>query len=279
MSQTKTELTLQVKMERAYHQKHHTLNLAGKNINDADILEILDFVVDRSITTLNLNANNLTCAGAQQLASFLQRDPSVLGLHLAGNKINTSGAKHLARVLPFNTHLEMLDLSSNPLQNLGIKAIARNLKKNIGLRTLWLCDTAMDDASAEHLAQALKENFELQALHLARNNIGDAGATTIMDAALDGICTLSEINFCSNQITEHGADAILCYLGESDNGLNLFMDDNKVQDAVIGEQLKQSELPNFWNRILNARCASERMRDRGKESESLTIQNCYGASR
>ena len=82
------------------------LNLQGQRINDATVIQLIDFLRQNpslTITTLNLQNNFISDEGARELAAFLWNNASLQMLNLRDNTIGDSGAQTLVAALQYRS--------------------------------------------------------------------------------------------------------------------------------------------------------------------------------
>ena len=122
--------------------------------------ELQKLAANTSITSLDLDDNNIGDEGAQHLA----RNTSLTSLNLGDNNIRDGGAEHLAA----NTSITSLSLDDNFIGDEG----AQHLARNTTITSLNLGDNNIGDEGAQHLAA----NTTITSLDLHYNHIGDQGA-------------------------------------------------------------------------------------------------------
>jgi small GTP-binding protein len=125
-----------------------------------------------SLTTLDLDANEISCSGASAIAQYLT---GLTTLDLARNQIGDDGAIAIAQHL---RALKTLHLGSANIGEAGAKFIAKSLTH---LTTLDLGLNNIGENGARAIAQYL---VNLKMLYLARNSIGEGGAVAILDSWL-----------------------------------------------------------------------------------------------
>ena len=111
---------------------------------------------DPSLTTLDLNDNEIGDDGAQALAIALENNTSITEFNLEYNQIGDEGAQALATALQKNNSLTVLNLGYNEIVDEGAQALATVLRNNISIMELNLGSNEIGDASAQALAIALQ---------------------------------------------------------------------------------------------------------------------------
>lgn len=104
-----------------------TLEMYGNNIGDEGLMELKD-VIDAfpSICNIKLEFNDITSAGAQMLAQWLQTNNNVKRLNLYENrKIGDEGALAFAGLIKQGTSLKSLNLFGCGITDVGARAIAK----------------------------------------------------------------------------------------------------------------------------------------------------------
>jgi Ran GTPase-activating protein (RanGAP) involved in mRNA processing and transport len=137
---------------------------------------------DVDLTFMYLESNELSAAGAAQLAGALHDNTVLKSLHLECNDLGDEGAAHLAGALHVNTALENLNLSDNGIGDAGAAQLAALLHVNTVLTMLELRNNSIGDEGAAQLAAALHVNTVLTDLDLQYNIIGDQGLREVQAA-------------------------------------------------------------------------------------------------
>jgi len=163
-------------------------------------------------------------------------DPTLTTLDIQANNIGPEGAKALANALKTNTTLTTLDIQANNIGPEGAKALADALKTNTILTTLKLWSNNIGPEGAKALANALKTNTTLTTLDLSRNNIGQEGANALADALRDNT-TLTTLDINGNNIGYEGANALADALENNYIVTDILIADKRF--SVIGERNKK----------------------------------------
>ena len=167
--------------------------------------------------TLNPWRNNIDAAGAQALATALQKLPQLttLNLNLGDNHLGDAGAQALATALAQMTNLQALnlDLWGNNISSEGAQYIATALQNLPNLTSLHLdlSENPVGYAGTKAIATALQNVPNLTNLHLnlLYNNI-DAQTTQYIAIALEYLPNLTNLllNLCRNPIGIEGERAL-----------------------------------------------------------------------
>ena len=74
--------------------------------------------IQNTLTTLNLDSNNIPSCGADELAITLRYNTTLLKLSLVDNIIGLDGARSFLELLQINNTLKLIDLSDNYFNNI-----------------------------------------------------------------------------------------------------------------------------------------------------------------
>ena len=164
------------------------------------------------VTILRLG-NNISDAGAKDLAQMLEHNTTLEVLDLSGNvSISAPGIKSLAKVLETNTTLVSLNLSGTNIKQQACEALGRMLKVNTTLRILVITGSGFHnkfgDNGVKGLEAGLKHNRSLTKLSIANNGITSVGAN-ILAGILEKNFTMTEFNISSNSF---GPDGLLAFM-------------------------------------------------------------------
>ncbi|KAL0205150.1 hypothetical protein P9112_000457 [Eukaryota sp. TZLM1-RC] len=184
---------------------------------------------DSTLTTLDLQYNNITSEGASALGRALERNSTLTTLDLRSKNITDEGASALARALETNSTLTTLDLRSNNITDEGASALARALETNSTLTTLDLHNNQITDEGAGALARALESNSTLTKLDLWGNNITAEGAIALAHA-LESNSTLTKLDLWGNNITNKGASALARALESNCTLTTLYLQKDNITD-------------------------------------------------
>ncbi len=169
--------------------------------------KIIQDIKNTSITSIDLQYNNIGAEGAIALAEALKYNTSVTSIKLSSNKIGDEGAIALAEALKSNTSVTSIALWKNNIGAEGARALAEVLKYNTSITSIKLSLNKIGDEGAIALADALKYNTSITDINLWRNNIGDEGARALADA-LKYNTSVTYINLWENNIGAEGAIAL-----------------------------------------------------------------------
>jgi Leucine-rich repeat (LRR) protein len=177
------------------------LSSVGLTLLEADVVAGLTSLT--SLTSLNLQDNEIGPDGAQALQGFTGLTSLILGM----NTIGAEGAQALKGL----TRLTDLELGNCKIGDRGVQALA-------GLTSLTSLGLGDNDISDEG-AWPLSGLTNLTALSLFNNAISAKGAQ-----ALKGLTALTELDMHGNEIGSEGAQALkgltaLTWLDLSDNNI------------------------------------------------------------
>lgn len=160
-----------------------TLELDNNEIDDEGAEDLgLALANNMTLTTLDLGANNIGPKGAKNLVLALANNTTLTTLSLMMNQIGDEEATDLSLVLANNTTFTSLNLGGNKINNTGAKALGLVLTNNKYLTYLNLSGNLIGDEGAEDLGLALANNTTLTTLNLWNNQIGPQGAKSLVSA-------------------------------------------------------------------------------------------------
>jgi Ran GTPase-activating protein (RanGAP) involved in mRNA processing and transport len=168
-------------------------------MNKTELQQVLYQINSNQVSELILTARNINSKQATSIASALKKNQSLTSLNLQNNQVQDEGAIALASALEKNQSLTNLDLVCNQIGAKGGKAIASALKKNQNLISLILWDNEIKNKGAKAIASALKKNQSLTSLNLGCNNIGVEGAIAIA-IALEKNQSLTDLSLATNYL-------------------------------------------------------------------------------
>ncbi|CAM2705335.1 unnamed protein product, partial [Rotaria socialis] len=208
------------------------VNFAGKNLNDQDMKIVANELlqVNKVVTTLYLQANQIGDVGAQFLADALRVNTTLTRLDLYTNQIGDSGAQYLGEALKTNKSLTLLQLQTNQIGDSGAQYLADALKVNKTLNILCLHENQIGDTGAQHLGNALKTNQTLTELRLYTNKIGDSGAQYLGEA-LKTNQSLQDLRLQTNKIGDSGAQYLADGLKVNKTLTYLHLAQNQIGDS------------------------------------------------
>ena len=221
---------------------------------------------DRTLTTLDINGNQIGSEGAKAIAEALEKNTTLKILNISDNKIGYKGVQYLAVALEYNTTLTTFDISYNNIGDIGVqylakaleynttlttfdisrnlnisikgvKALAEALTKNkkSALTTLNIEVINLDNIGSKVLIKALKDNKHLTTLNINYNNIGDSGTNALAEL-LETNTTLKTINIIGTNISLEGAQKLAQSLHTNKKSILTTLD---ISDNNIGNKMKQ----------------------------------------
>ncbi len=184
------------------------LDMSFRNMGDADVLALANFLRDNTtVTSLKLDYCSICTAGARALAEALNVNTTLKTLELCFNDIGAEGAVALSEVLRVNTTLTTLHLGGNDIGAEGAVVLSEVLRFNTTLTTLYLGGNEIGSKGAVALSKALLGNTTLTTLDLNLNFIGAEGAVALAEALL-GNTTLTTLDLNHNRIGAEGTVAL-----------------------------------------------------------------------
>lgn len=178
-----------------------SLDLEYNYINVEGVTALARAIPASALACLNLSEVNRNhdepqdMSGIVAIAKALQTSRTLTSLNLSANDIRPNGVEVLAEALSQNATLKHLDVSSNRLcgvwlervRQLGsydaaaFRALANAVSRNKKLVDLNLRSNELGYEGAEAVAQMLAANVGLTRCDLCSNNLGDAGKQLIKD--------------------------------------------------------------------------------------------------
>ena len=202
------------------------LYINDNNITDeaADDIAAAIFC-NTKLKEFDISGNNLQPIDVMKILKALKHTSTLRKLCISDNNITDEVVDDIAAVI-YNTQIEVLDISGNNLQAMGAMKIAKYLKHICTPKTLFISD--IRDNGADKGAASVSSNSCLRELYVFRTNFQTSGAKAIIKA-LQGICTLTKIQFGNNNICDEAvindiAAVISCniHLQELNLGKNNF---------------------------------------------------------
>ncbi len=150
-----------------------TLGLANNLIGNDEHMKVTDqnkflggdglaklLTLNNTITSLDLQYNQLRLTGAVALGKSLRDNKSLKILKLAYNSFGDVGTQWLGYSLKFNKTLEKVDLTSNSLVPKSVCVLANALAHNETLQELILDDNIMGRVGAQAVASAIQRSTQ-----------------------------------------------------------------------------------------------------------------------
>ena len=222
-------------------QRHHpTKTHAGDSTTRSDSNELTEAIAhSASIHTLNLEDNQISLEGCQNLQFILKNNKTLVTLQLGGNKIE-DGLQLIAQGLSDNnTTLLHLNLMNNYICNgVGSTKLSNVLQSSsiCNLITLDLSVNSIGDSSIHKLSNALAHNTKLKELNLACNKIGDEGCESLANALITNV-TLKKLWINRNKIGNDGIKAMGAVLLEKNVTLLQLWFHEQGDEGVCGDNL------------------------------------------
>jgi len=233
------------------HDETEVLSLINTNLNDVSAKHIGEVLEKLNIKTLNLSRNQITGAGAEDIAKGLAANLSLTELNLEDNLIDGAGAAHLAANLAAKPALTIINLNGNKVSADGVKAFVEHLgNAERQLPELNFARNDFGDAGAQEVANLLKVNPTITKVNLSGNKIGNKGVAALVEAlGSDG--NVLDLDLSNNDIGLEGALQIEKLLKTNSNISNVNLSGNKNLSG--GQQLAPlfKEGFNFHNLSIN----------------------------
>jgi Ca2+-binding EF-hand superfamily protein/Ran GTPase-activating protein (RanGAP) involved in mRNA processing and transport len=227
--------SISVDQEKSRNVCDHT----NKNVSDEFVeMNIIPPLMRDEYSSLLLSHNNITDAGAEEIAGAIKDDKShVSTIDLRNNKITEAGAKLLGEALMSNVYVAELYLSHNDIGGTGAAAIAESFAPTSGgfcaIFTIDLRSCGIDDAGAETMAKFMAGNTTLKYISLCANAIGDNGATALSQALQSERCKMYSVNLAHNKIGGRGGKMIGYSLKCNKELKEIVLSGNKIGDLGV----------------------------------------------
>ncbi|NWV70061.1 LRC34 protein, partial [Malurus elegans] len=210
------------------------LDLAYSELTDAGAQTMATFLQENStLRYLNLMFNDIGTNGAELIAGALHRNGSLLHLRMTGNKIENEGGMFFASMLNINTTLEKLDLGDCDLGLQCLVAIAIALTQNKSLKAINLnrplLSTQQEEATV-HIARMLTTNSSLVELHLGKHGMKNFGVERLCEA-LHKNSSLRYLDLSCNNITADGVKFLEILLRSNKTLEILDLGANRIEDV------------------------------------------------
>jgi len=223
------------------HDETESLSLVNCSLTDATVKPIAEVLEKLSLKVLNLSKNNITSAGAEELARGLAANDTLVELILEDNQIDDAGVQALAQVIASKSTVTVFNLNGNRVGAGGAKAFSQLLSNPSRgpLSVLNLARNKLGDEGAAALVPFLKENNTVTKVHLSANGIGDRGAAAIADALHDA--SVIDIDLSHNLIGVQGALAIEKLLQKNSTVVNVDLSHSKklMGSSALAPLLKE----------------------------------------
>lgn len=133
------------------------LDLSGCRVAEVQAKQLAELVLNtQRLRTLTLNRCGIRTLGGCDLADALKVNRSLTEVHLEGNELDDQVAFHLASALRVNTALVALYIGDNHINDGGLYDIAQALRENSALRTLDLVGNPVGAVGGMHVVDALQ---------------------------------------------------------------------------------------------------------------------------
>lgn len=157
--------------------------------------------INRSVTELNVSANNIPQPGVGRILKAVQVNNVLSALDLSDNPLGVQLGQHIGKLLKENRSLKSLNLRCSAIGDAGVAAIANGLLHNEGLTQLNLANTS---PNCMEIAEALQVNRCIKDLDVSGNLFGPRTALAFCES-LKLNRTLTALRFGGNCIQLSGA--------------------------------------------------------------------------
>ena len=164
--------------------------------------------MNKTITTLELVADNLGEESIILLTNCLKNNNAVKDLNLSSNKMTSGAIDSLCKLLRNNKRIKRLFLSENNLQRSDINLLCESLSDNDCLEILSLSNNSLVGSCAEKLANLISTNNSIKKLYLSNINLNDLGLKSIADSLSNNRC-IQELSLNNNSLREESINNLL----------------------------------------------------------------------
>ena len=190
------------------------LNLSNIYLTD-ECVDVINRLVVRKLTTLNLESSRITDTGVASLCEALQ-DPSckLTTLNLESSRITDTGVASLCEALQHpSCKLTSLNLKGSNITDTSVASLCEALQHpSCKLTTLNLGSSGINDIGVASLGEALQHpGCQLTTLNLGYSGIIDTGVVSLCEALQHPSCKLTTLNLGSGGINDIG----VAILGEA----------------------------------------------------------------
>ena len=159
-----------------------------------------------TLETLDLSRNDISAEMATELATVIERNPSLVDLRLNGNRLMSSGIITVAKSLSNISTLRKLNIGNNLITKEAVAAIRLVLTDNKGLEELHLGYNQLG-LDMKNLITYFKGTTFSKALMLSKHDdkldvLVDNGLSSIPS---DGSCSLDKLSLANNDLRIYGA--------------------------------------------------------------------------
>ncbi len=195
------------------------------------------FSLNRDLTTLEIDGNDITDHGVERLCSALSESNwNLKRLSLGRNEITDEGVEHLCKVLATSQcKISQLNLSCNKITDTGVKSLLDTLSRDeCKINHINLAKIEITGEGIKSLSDALATGrCKLSRLNLSRNNITDEHVKNMSERALSKKeCKLNQLILSNNKISDVGVEHLSNALSNEDCQLNqLCLSFNKITDT------------------------------------------------
>eukprot|EP00984_Skeletonema_dohrnii_P031461 scaffold23977_cov123-Skeletonema_dohrnii-CCMP3373.AAC.1 len=224
---------------RPFFRNNHN-RLAELELNNFEVglecAQSIAFVLGESqyysLTTLRIEACNLSDEGFAGIATALRIQPQLESLHLEGNNIGLMGCIALGNSIRGweTSNLKTLDLDGNDIDDQVLEVLATAMA-NTALKTLFLSDNLITGAGLMSMSDYFQSgSCCLKSLYLDRVNFGDEGAV-VLAGALMGNKSLTSLRFHPDHagITDVGWAAFSKLLCDPSSINNTYLSNHNIE--------------------------------------------------
>ena len=135
-----------------------TLGLCDNGVGDVGAMSFAEFLVNASLTSLDISSNKVTARGAQAIGEALRQNSRLQTLTFGSNKIGDEGALAIVNALTIDSALTTLDIRYNNIGALGAEEVLASLREK---KTITFLDFAgnqnEESEGAKRVVKAMKE--------------------------------------------------------------------------------------------------------------------------
>ena len=184
---------------------------------------------NKQLKVLLLHSNNLDCSAIVILNSLITIT-TLTTLNLDNNQLSQEAGEALASVIMHNTRLEQLYLDSNNL-GIGTVKVAKSLQHITTLKMLSLNSNNIPQEASNELALAIKSNQLLKKLRISNNNLHSS--THVILNSLASITTLAVLDLNNNQIPQEAGEALAYVIMHNTRLEELYLGGNNLGIGIV----------------------------------------------
>lgn len=175
------------------------------------LTELITLQINRSLKSINLKGNEITCKGAKTISVVLtaplgfEECSKIEMISLNGNPIGDDGVASIALMLQSNFQIKLVDLGNTDLRAKGIIAMCSALSVEGSMLEVLSLERPLimgyQDIVAVRIANMLAANQYLKSLNLAKFDMSDDVFETIVANGLLQNSSLYDLDLHGNKLS------------------------------------------------------------------------------